>query len=522
MLPSPASLLNVPRFQTWYPNQERVVSQLIDWLGSDSRFLCLSAPTGSGKSLTAILVSRLSGRRTVILTATKGLQEQIVNDFACVGAVNVKGQNNFVCALSPELRVDEGPCHEGLSCSYKAQCRYHEQLNRALEARIVVTNYHYYLAQTRFGGGLGPVDLLVMDEADLSFGALESHLEIHLDRRDVGPLGIELPNLAMEWGKWQDWALRNSGKAKASVDDLDARIRDLRSIGSPVSSSMSRSFRTAKSVFAKIANLSIAKGRWVVQKAAHGSGWKFTPVWLDDYSTLLFQETPKVILMSAVMTHKMSDSLGVPADKVWMDVDSSFPSTNTPVWHVPTARINYRTDEYGMAIWMARIDQIIARRLDRKGIIFTVSYKRRDLLFQVSKYADLMFSHGQKDVIEMVRRFKAADPPAILVSPTVTSGWDFPEDDCRYIIVGKIPYPDTQDPVMVARQESDKEWSSFIAMQTLVQEAGRGTRSSADKCEVLIIDDSWTWYWTKYKHYAPAWFQKRVRGSLSSVPDPLV
>jgi Rad3-related DNA helicase len=107
-----------------------------------------------------------------------------------------------------------------------------------------------------------------------------------------------------------------------------------------------------------------------------------------------------------------------------------------------------------------------------------------------------------------------------LVSPTVTTGWDFPGLD--YIIVGKIPYPDTKDLVLQSRHVEDKDWSAYLAMDTLVQECGRGTRSSTDKCEILILDDSWLWWWPAYRKFAPKWFQERVKGSLTCVPEPLV
>jgi len=55
-----------------------------------------------------------------------------------------------------------------------------------------------------------------------------------------------------------------------------------------------------------------------------------------------------------------------------------------------------------------------------------------------------------------------------------------------------------------------------------VQSAGRMTRSADDKCEVLVVDDNWKWFYYKYKDAAPRWFRVRVRGSVATVPNPLV
>lgn len=216
----------------------------------------------------------------------------------------------------------------------------------------------------------------------------------------------------------------------------------------------------------------------------------------------------------------------------WISVPSSFPSINTPIVHIPTARINHRIDDYGTAIWLSRIDQILSRRLDRKGIIFTVSYRRRDLLLKSSQYSQHMVTHQARDVIEQVERFKKMSAPAFLVSPTVTTGWDFPRSELNmpnpkiypFIIVGKLPYGDTSDAVALARHEDDKEWGSFSAMETLVQECGRMTRSSTDRCEILVCDDSIRWFVKPggAGKFAPKWFLSRYRGTLSCVPGPLV
>ena len=194
------------------------------------------------------------------------------------------------------------------------------------------------------------------------------------------------------------------------------------------------------------------------------------------------------------------------------------------MWHVPTTRVSYRSDDYSATIWQSRIDQIIQRRLDRKGIVFTVSYDRARLLMSRSRYKNIMLTHSTGDVTLVINRFKQMKAPAVLVSPSVTTGYDFPAElyNIRYIVVGKIPYPDTRDPVMEARRRDDPDWPSYMAMDTLIQETGRATRSETDKCEVLVVDDNICWFYPKFQHFAPKWFQERWKGSLSCVPDPLV
>jgi len=456
-----------------------------------------------------------------------GLASHNCNDAGAIGGVSVVGQNNFPCILVNGMTADEGPCHDGLPCALKEQCPYRVQLARALSAKLVITNYAYWLAQSNFSSGLGDVGLLVLDEAHQAFASMESYLTIFLSRPDIQPIGLDFPQSADQWNVWRSWAEVSLPTAQHHVASVEQDMKQRRQQGSAVPGSVSRSYRSAKSLAAKLERLSMLGEQWVIQPIYRG--YRFVPKWVSGYGSHLFRTAPKVLLMSAILSHRACDYLGVPSNgsRSWLEADSHFPPQNTQIWHIPTARINYRTDDYGSTIWCSRIDQIIQRRQDRKGIIFTVSYERAKMLLSRSRYKGIMFTHSTGDVSLVVERFKQAPAPAVLVSPSVTTGYDFPMDISghgvpQYIVIGKVPYPDTKDPVSQARHADDKDWSSYQAMETLVQSAGRMTRSADDKCEVLVVDDNWKWFYYKYKDAAPRWFRVRVRGSVATVPNPLV
>lgn len=545
VLPPPGELLDTvdgkyspswysKHFPEWYPKQDEAVEFVLDWLESDKRFAGLSIPTGGGKSLISQVVSYLSNRRSFFLTATKGLQAQIWRDFSRLGMVDVRGQNNYQCIadvgsvgrITPDgvgrLTADEGPCHEGYNCPYKMMgCPYYERLREALRAKRVITNYYYYLAQTHYADGLGDIGLLTLDEGHLAGQALEHHLSTNFGKDELEALGGYFPSGGFpNWNKWKDWAKTQADIVGEEVVRLKEQIQELREEEGEVPAELSRAYRRASGLEKRLLHVADSGGEWVQEKWQ--STWKVTPVWVADYSALLFGNVPKIIIMSAVLTRKTLEVLGVPEEQTdFLEMPSYFPKENNPIYHVPTVRMNWRTDESELGTWVSRIDQIISKRLDRKIIVFTVSYKRRNFLMEKSKYADIMISHGTKDVVEQVNKFKRAKAPMVLVSPAVTSGWDFFGDECRTIIVGKLPYPDTQDPVMKARQEIDDDWTSWIAMDTLIQELGRGFRSPDDFCECIILDDSWYWYWRRYQHMAPMWFRDRVLGTVDTIPEPL-
>lgn len=496
----------------------------MDWLGEEGskRFLCLSMPTGSGKSLLAALAAKLSGRRTVILTATKGLQAQIERDFRELGMVDIRGQNSFSCRVVEErmATADQGPCHEGFGCELRENgCPYYDRLREALAARIVVTNYAYYLAQCHYSEGLGKIDLLVMDEGHLAHQALESHLTVHLEKLDVESCGGLWPSKGFEeWEEWREWAEELQPMVASLVEKRKAEIQAQRESGGTVDRALSLYYRTATALDRKLSSIAYSKGEWVWEREGHG--WTLVPVWPREYGSRLFREVGKIMAMSALLSEKTMDSLGVDREqREFLHVPSYFPPERTPIIHIPTMRVDHKTKEEDMGLWIGRIDQVIAKRLDRKGIVFTVSYERRNLLLQKSQYRNIMISHAQRDVVEMVNRFKNARPPAVLVSPAITSGWDFPYGDCSYMIISKLAFPDTRGAVMKRRCDEDKDWSSWLAMETIVQESGRSTRAADDGSEVFILDDHWKWFWPRYKEFAPVWFRERVKGSREVVPD---
>ena len=192
------------------------MSVILEWLANPTgpKFLCANLPTGSGKSLQAAITAQLSGTRAAVLTSTKGLQDQFLADFHKVGFRDIRGQNAYPCILMPEakLTVDEGPCHAGAQCPHlNADCIYYSELARARDSRFVITNYAFWLAQANMRPGMGipRTPLLIMDEADDAFKAIESHLTANIAREECRAAGFSLPTKERqpkEWRDWQEWA----------------------------------------------------------------------------------------------------------------------------------------------------------------------------------------------------------------------------------------------------------------------------------------------------------------------------
>ena len=514
----PPSAFGLPeKFGSWRQNQEEAIFSTIN---AETRFSTQIAPTGFGKSLTYVATAIFKGGRTVILTSTKGLQTQLLKDFESIGAVDIRGKNAYACALVNDgtTRCDQGPCIAGAHCAYKdgGGCHYYNQLKMAIRSNLVITNYAYWMTNNKYAEGLGQFDFMVCDEAHGVPNAVSNFLTIRLDRTDtivsmILPRSGDLNQMSVH--AWKAWAKEVVVKVEVHVEELSREVRN------GAGRSARRKLSRLKALKSHLSTLVRINDTWAID--INKFSISFAPIWPAPYcEESLFLDVKSVLLTSASVCEKTVDMLGVDSkENGIIEYPHTFPAQNRMLIHIPTIRLNRHTTDMEMRQWMTKIDQILRGRQDRKGIIHTVSYDRRNLVITHSNFKEFMMTHKRIDTEKVVERFKLRKPPAVLVSPSMTTGWDFPDDTCRYQIIGKIAYPDTRNVIVKARTEDDKDYTSYEAMQQLIQACGRSVRSKTDWSENFIIDDNITWFIKRYGKFAPRWFTDAFRGS-STIPKP--
>lgn len=176
----------------------------------------VEAPVATGKTYAYLLPALLAaGRRVVVATAKKGLQDQIVGkdfptlrkvlgkDIPPVSAIPLKGKGNYTCRLEAQAILAKSPeggaaymdfvrrspfgdraeypgmpprwwgtataedCI-GKRCDYFKDCGFMQLKQDAKQAKLVVINHHVLGAEMYFGMGKlvgGPFDVLIIDEA---------------------------------------------------------------------------------------------------------------------------------------------------------------------------------------------------------------------------------------------------------------------------------------------------------------------------------------------------------------------
>ncbi len=268
-----------------------------------------------------------------------------------------------------------------------------------------------------------------------------------------------------------------------------------------------------------LATIEAARAKdWIVEEVEEG--FQFDPIRPAKYAELkLFCKIPRVVLTSATIRPKTLFMLGVGQDRFdFLEFPSDFDPARCPIYHIPTMRNDHSVSDFSMLYLKA--DQIVAKRRDRKGIIHTISWARKQEVLNCTQYSEQMISNLKgESVTKVIEDFRKSPAGTILVSPSVGTGYDFPGSDCEYQIILKVPFQDGRSKIVKARQEADKEYGPYQAMQSLVQMAGRGMRSRSDQCETFLLDDHAAWFIPKYASFAPKSFHQFFK-TLGIIPKP--
>ena len=244
---------------------------------SDCEHLVVEAGTGTGKTLAYLVPALLSGRRIIVSTGTKNLQDQLFHRdlpglCSAIGrpadTVLLKGRSNYLClhrletarfepqadraALSVieqwrnttrsgdvaevEEVSEDSPVWSrvtsttenclGTQCDFYSSCYVVKARQAAMEADIVVVNHHLLLAdlvlkEEGFGELLPGCEAVIVDEAHQFPDVAQTFFNKHISARVLQSLADDLRSEALK-------ALPPAADANRLADGLLKEIADTR------------------------------------------------------------------------------------------------------------------------------------------------------------------------------------------------------------------------------------------------------------------------------------------------------
>ena len=481
---------------------------------SKKRFLCLRAPTGSGKSLIGMEVF---DPPMFYLCSSIELQEQLLRDYPEL--VLLKGRNNYPCVEgvfeSVELCIKKSTC---------PSCLYYKQKRKLLSSQFGVLNFHYFLNLMNFAR---PEEKkaernIVIDEADTVETTLIDFIsfDFSFKRLERLELNIKKPDKKTVVESFQVWLERfkarlekRMGEIKSEIVRIEEKVKnDQKLLG--YEQAILKRWNTYKGLEWKVSFLSSQedlKDNWVYY---YDEKISLKPKWLNRELTdrFLFNHGKRFLLMSATLPSKpvLCGLFGLEPNEIdYMELESTWDVTKRPVLYIPKYSLTHKTKKEVRKKIRNAVSEVLEKEKER-GLIHTVSYYLAEYLKGLSPR--LIF-HNNKDKKRQFQKF-ISTPGAVFVSPSSTRGIDLFNDRCRWIVLLKAPFPDLSDKQVSARLYGSGKfgrlWYQSETIQTIIQACGRANRHAEDWATIYLYDEQIGRLLKEHKGLFPLWFRELV------------
>ena len=164
-----------------------------------------------------------------------------------------------------------------------------------------------------------------------------------------------------------------------------------------------------------------------------------------------------------------------------ISVPSTFDPARRPIYVHPIVAMTRKNEDEARPQIAQAIVKVAARHADDKILVHTVSYSLNRFLEDVLRQSDQLFRvvtyNTATEKQRAIDRY-LAQAGAIFLAPSLDRGIDLPGDDCRVIVVCKVPFPSLGDKQVSARMHSKggQSWYAVKTIRSLVQMTGRGMR----------------------------------------------
>ena len=499
-------------------NSQITLINKINWaIGEGYKNIILEAGTGIGKSAIATTLANMYDD-SYILTMTKQLQEQYLNDFEDM-LVEIKGKGNYPCNY-------KGSCDFCIKEEYNlrgcSDCSFRMALNIAKKSENVITNYDFLYYMGVVNKILNPRELLILDEAHnlerkmlmLSSGDLNREYIATKFGIDIfAPVmdgAMSMSRIKLNHDYWIDLCDDLVGKCKQNITDIDGEHKSdvqvtLDEFENDPSKFSSPDFiekqRLEKDMvkFNAISTglelndliIDLPDGKAIKENKMDISA-EFKPFSVSDETQELLNLGNIRIFLTGTLGNK---------DKFckWNNIDpnttyyiyekSPFEVEKRPIYIDFVGSMSGKTrniPNWKNSKAVLKIKEIIDKYPNQKGVIHTSSNEQAFWIKDELKNYPLVFVGGENRN-EILREFSESEKRAVLIGASVKDGVDFKGDLCRFQIIFKVPYPQLNDQVRY-RKSLDKSWYFYQAVMSLMQAYGRGIRDKNDYCDMYIID----------------------------------
>lgn len=545
-------MINYKKFP--YKNIREEQMNILEWVDrnwNDKRYIVIEAGTGIGKSALAKTIAS-SSSQTFLLTATKQLQDQYIKDFKGNDFISIKGRANYTCNENKRLNCECGPCMLDKNilrkCKALNRCVYFNIRKKAQEANTALTSYQYFLYSTTCGKFWTPRETIILDEAHLTESQLVQWATININPDELkSEYDLDFPKYTQKeslkenivWLE-QVWKAITNKRLNVQKEILEAYKQTPSIITAELSGYDITNFdfdllteedlEEILSVHSEYYKLDKLYRRFCIffESADKHNNWiceanencvVLTPITAKNLFRKYIDSmaTKRIIFLSATILNikGLCNDLDISKDQLAaVRCESNFNSEKSPIYYMPSGSTNYKNLDSSLPIIIKNINNIINNYENEKGIIHTGNYKIAKAIYDNIKSDRFIMKTDNQTNEELIKIHENSIKSTILLSPSLTTGADLKDDLSRFQIIVKLPWMSLADTRIKERIKIDEDWYLTEMMRTLVQAAGRSTRSENDWSHTYVLDNSFIYWINKAKKWLPKKFMQRINTKL--------
>jgi Rad3-related DNA helicase len=515
-----------------------------------NKFFLLNLPVGSGKSHLALMIADWYKKnvnkmaKVDIITNSKILQDQYSGTYESIS--DLKGKENYECE-SYACSCAQGAEFNRLNKTTCESCPYNSSRESFISGGISLTNFYLYILYAIYNPKLlesRDARVLIVDEAHEFDDVMSDFVSIKITEAIVKKFKfgseydiIKKLKSITSIAQYVDFLRFLSGEIITTVESMEGGMkseprnvredkRDLK-ISKVLKTKNSdvkvmqlindlKQYQTKIEIFLK--EYKDNPNNWVLE-AGYNEKLKqkelsLEPIWAYDYlDKYVFSNYDMVVLMSGTILDKnlFCQLNGLDVSKaVYYSIGSPFPLKNRPIYYMPVGKMSYKSKDETFKRYIPYIQKLLDKYKNKKGIIHTNSFELAKWIENSIKDPRLIF-HDSSNKDEMLKFHKESDKPTVIVSPSMDTGVSFDNDDARFQIIAKVPYPSLASQKNKLRQSNNPDWYSWKTVSGIIQMTGRPVRSNLDYADTIIIDGGFGDVIKHSSQFLPDWIQEAIK-----------
>ena len=489
------------------------------------KHVVLSAPTGTGKSIIAVIVAecmavleKLEKPSSYIMMHTNTLTEQYIDTFSKYGDkfATVMGAANYGCQVLKDTAencvVKELKGAKRLLCD---SCEYLENRTKMHKSDHFISNYSYYFVSAMNNPEFPTRHLAVFDEAHLINDVFSSHMAINISMQHNKYLMSRLQKTQTtnyvhyvnvltkisEAIKADKVTMSNYGSFLLKMKELYYEIHMdyiktaqhyFDSNNLPAFTSYKKISKLFYNQYSKILELENQKYEHVVD--IQPTSLTVSPVFISK----MFDKINKAkyhLFMSATLDDSfVAKTLKIPKSTIkYIKSPPVFPAENKVVVFVNHDNYNYSKlqDKKNLVEISNVVHEILNENSTKNGIILTPSFYINEFLsrmIRIKTKINLIEHEQGSKLIDYLTLHKQTMDNSVLISPSLFEGIDLPNDYSRFQIFVKAPYPSLSNKRIKYIFEKYPDIYETMTLYKVIQGFGRSTRSNTDYSITYALD----------------------------------